>query len=377
MSNCVSQSPISASAGAAEASDLIHVIECFCQDGWNGGADFNDNRVFFNASSGNWVAISCPNSVTGQLVMYSLMLAFLMIRAAYDAFGLHDIITKRKDKPLSFISNVQFRILVFDFVAGTPSLVAMCCLKLATDQVIGTDVAVTFLCIFGFSCWILAWADFCISQFAALIKFVALGKPQMALRMLHVYKRATIAQMVVYILATGAPTFAMLFGNKSLGPDASNETTLLIIRNVGVILWVLSLVLGTRLSIQELDKFHGSSTLESSKETGAATSQQQHPTTNATSRVISFLRQQHVQVTIQAAFITCLYIVFTTPPFFGWQMYSLCITGVLTSFRSSPALVFIRSRAIAHQGIVTSPIHSHREDKDASSAYYVPSDAAA
>jgi len=138
-------------------SPLTPLTVCACSDGFNGASDFFDARVAFDPVTNTWLTTACANSVVGGYVMYTVFLLTLVVREVIDLVEFVACVERRKVRALSLYSNMQFRVVAIDGLIGTPCLIAMCILKLATDEVIGTDAAVTVLCAVGFALWIAVW----------------------------------------------------------------------------------------------------------------------------------------------------------------------------------------------------------------------------
>jgi len=113
---------------------------CGCLEGFDGAADFFDERIGFDAATNTFITLSCPNAVAGTYVVYSIFLLALCCRLCVNALEMQTICSRRREKPLHVKTNMQWRVCVVDSALATPMLMATCMLKLATDEVIGTDV---------------------------------------------------------------------------------------------------------------------------------------------------------------------------------------------------------------------------------------------
>jgi len=186
--------------------------------------------------------------------------------------------------------------------------------------------------------WTALWGDFCTAQFSTLMTFHDAARSATGQRQLAFYRAVSLSETVIYVLGTVVPATAMLYVDKSLGPTASKQAALLVARNCGVILWAVSIFVGTRLSVQQVQRTGVSSGAE-----GKVT------------KVLGFLKSEQNKVSKTACVTIVVYVVFTTPLFWGWQQYSVGALGIVSAFSSSPALVLWRSRKTSNQ-VLTSTV---------------------
>ena len=158
-------------------------------------------------------------------------------------------------------------------------------------------------------------------------------------RQLAFYRAVSLSETIIYVFGTVAPGTAMLYVDKSLGPIESKQAALLVARNCGVILWAVSIFVGTRLSVQQVQR------------TGGVSSGTERKVT----KVLGFLKSEQNKVSKTACVTIVVYVVFTTPLFWGWQQYSVGALGIVSAFSSSPALVLWRSRKTSNQ-VLTSTV---------------------
>jgi hypothetical protein len=309
---------------------------CRCAPGFSGASDMYDNRVALDGD-GSWLALECPNSDVGTLIIWSVFLVALAIRQAITLVSLSRSFGSENRRGKSFLTYMPTRVGCLDFFVATPLLIVSAALKLTGAQVIGTDVPVTATLSVGFALWTAIWADYSYSQFGMLLR-ARMQNHRETERVAVVYRTVSVLQVAVFCLATVLPTMLMLVTDKRLGPAASNERTLLIIRNIGLLAWIVALVAGIHITTKQL------------KSLVLPTMSSSDSAKTAAAMVMAFLTAKQLEVAKIAAVTTLVYVLFLIPFLYGFVQYAVCFLGILSAFSSSPALVFIRSKAVADKG---------------------------
>jgi len=292
---------------------------CVCNPGFDGASDFYDLRAAQNAD-GAWLSYSCPNSLQGTVVAWSLFLVALLMRQALNIYSFTTTVVRSNNHSggsnlVPFYRRMPFRVLIIDGFIATPLLILVCALKLAPDpQVIGTNVLITVAMSLGFTLWIIVWADYTNAQFFILVSArMTMGEGTPGRHLIRIYLAIAIVQPMLYFIFNASPTIAMLFLNKSLGPSANDQAALLVARNVGLFIWNFSVYSGFWVTMSELKTVQ---IKDSSSDHQGSPIQSNKGVTKAV-RVIGFLKEQQVRTLKQLVIYTLVSAIFTLPWFWG------------------------------------------------------------
>jgi len=132
------------------------------------------------------------------------------------------------------------KFLLFDLIIVIPLLVAAGGLKLSDNQSqsIGTEVPVTICFVFGVVLNVVLWSEFEMHKYKMLVRSTFMGPhTERGEAMVRLNKIMNRFLMLSYLLLGVVPTMFAFPLNKSLGPVASNEWIIIIVRNCGVIFW--------------------------------------------------------------------------------------------------------------------------------------------
>jgi len=106
------------------------------------------------------------------------------------------------------------------------------------SQSIGTEVPVTICFVFGVVLNVVLWSEFEMHKYKMLVRSTFMGPhTERGEAMVRLNKIMNRFLMLSYLLLGVVPTMFAFPLNKSLGPVASNEWIIIIVRNCGVIFW--------------------------------------------------------------------------------------------------------------------------------------------
>jgi hypothetical protein len=120
-----------------------------------------------------------------------------------------------------------------------------------------------------------------------------------ARRLVFVDKCTQVTLSVSYLGFNVAPTLAALSLAQGLGPVASNEWLVIIVRNIGVVLWQLSSLAGSYLLLTEARTLYAHTAASGADKTSEASSEHVHRSA-AVQRVVERIEgdTRHIMVTV-------------------------------------------------------------------------------
>ena len=232
---------------------------CSCVWTWSAGADLFELRPY--PSEYPDLQSDCLVPTPGLIVIWTLLLALLVLRFRDLAVALHRRLKEQAAKSAAAAAATRVskrpqlakrpvQLMLVDALIATPLCVAATCYKLSDlhGVVLGTDVAFTVTLMCSVAIHATIWAVFQHLQFRVLAAsqhllatsrmFSFASSSQPGTRMLRAHFLLELGLCFTYILFTIVPTFTALGLNPAPGPVASGEYITLIVRNMGVVLWV-------------------------------------------------------------------------------------------------------------------------------------------
>jgi hypothetical protein len=240
--------------GAAPCSGHGLVTEqglCLCDEAWDAGADLFELRVA-TTDAGQVLAVDCSVPLAGVRTAWAIFLFFCMYRFVFAYLSFARQVREQGVDVHSFM----FRTLAFDLCVCTPLFTATALLRLTdspqTPHVIGTDLATTLVFVTGTLATVSAWAMFEIHQFSLLCVGNNLGDHAGTKRGIERQSTTNYLLVASYGFLTILPTVVALGLDKAKGPVASGEFIIIIVRNVGVVVWQICALVGAILMQREI-----------------------------------------------------------------------------------------------------------------------------
>jgi len=342
-----------------------------CAPGYVAGADFYDERI------GGGVALSCPQSETAQTALWSIFLLALAFRAGTHAVAFAAVLSglgaKHKASALALLAHMRrsmpLRVVLLDGLVATPLLVAATVLKLATPvtAVLGTDVAVTMLYMLGIFLISVVYADFMVGEFTVLTnsRLMTKGASSEFSSLLRKYVGLSALTTALYLVVVVAPTLAMLGLDHSQGPEQNGESVLLVVRNVGVVLWLFSYLLVVSYLQRELKHLVSTSSSGGGGGGGGGGASSQSRSA-AVQQVLAHLHQAQRNVAVQVFVAAIVYGAFCAPVLWPFQQFQLTLMVAIGLHGSNASLVILKtlraSRNAQHSNQVLSTRAGLTED---------------
>lgn len=352
---------------------------CLCFDGFNGGNDLFDFRVG-KAADGQYLSLDCNNVIRLQTAFWALLLISFLVRHAITSYVAYTIMVKplganaeklfrHKDgsrRPMAAtwylfvgIKHRMLHILIFDVTLANPLVEALCVVKIADPgAVVGTDWIPSALLGLGVLSVLLSHSMFSSHQFNALtsVKSGMAGKDELeALR--NRYRRFRTFSLVAYFALNTLPTMASLASDKSKGPIKSLEVVAMMIRNAGVVFWMVTDIFANRLMKRECDA------LQETLAKSMISSQQ-------VLNVMNFIQNAAKSLQRQLFVGLFLYTFAMLPWFWPFQTYLISFSFAFGSVGSNLGLMILRSRraqdraaAIVHSNGTLSTSNEERKAK--------------
>lgn len=312
---------------------------CLCQGDFNGANDLFDNRVILK--DGTYYALHCENSIIGGKVVWTLYLLTALIRQAILCFALHE---KYKTKGgiakwSDLYTYMPYRLLSLEVGLVTPGYIVVGFMKsIDTNQVIGSQVAVTILFYFSSFSSIAIYSHFLTDQMKMILTSKGLVLNEVGKRFLSRYAKINAAFSLCYFLVAALPGVLQLAMDKSLGPIDNRQYILLIVRNVGIVLWLLVQLFSVQFIVKETSDLHRAlhNVHEHNNENNKESSKQ-------VMEIVGFLRnvQKSVLKTTLVGGVT--FIVFTVPFFWMWQQYSTAIVSCMALIMSNIGMIYLQT----------------------------------
>ena len=211
---------------------------CVCNSLYSGESDMFDLRVA-RLPDGTWLSLDCPNPRIGVYVIWSAQLLFLccrellILRAMFSQFRYKGRLTLK-----AALSYMPYRVLAVDgFIAGVILLGLPIQKLLPEGLVIGTDIGPTLCLVLGTLFGTLAYNDFEFAQFRALVKASSMD---FAMHKQLLRRQRTVLGVThfAYCFFSLVPSVVALRLDKSLGPIQNQEYVTLVLRNIGIIIWL-------------------------------------------------------------------------------------------------------------------------------------------
>jgi len=213
---------------------------CVCNDLYSGESDMFDLRVA-RMANGTWLSLDCPNPRIGVWTVFSAQLVFLAFRYFLIVIALiRQFKFKGRMRPKAALEYMPYRVLLLETVLAGPILLGLPIQKLLPEGlVIGTDPGPTLCLVIGTFLGSWAYNDFELSQFYALVKASSMDY-ETHRRLMRRQSAVVWMTRVSYWFFAVVPSLVALGLDKSLGPVQSGEYILLILRNIGIVIWMAS-----------------------------------------------------------------------------------------------------------------------------------------
>lgn len=253
LSNTCESSPSYPCSGHGVCVNVSSTLSaCLCDASeWTGGNDMFDMRISQMLPGGERLALDCTQSSVGVIVSWSFFLLLVLVRAAQNVRALvEQCERKRPSRWQDIVKEMRFRALVGDLLTTVPLASAAAIMKIATARsndvvVIGSDPAFTVLFVVSIWCGLGTVVDFLHIQFATLVRS-QIDLKQNRKKLYAASSWLNILTFASYGVLNALPTMVALGLDKSLGPWDNNEYIIIIVRNLGVILWQVFQLWGSR-----------------------------------------------------------------------------------------------------------------------------------
>jgi len=256
-----------------------------------------------------------------------------------------------------------------DALIATPLCVAATCYKLSDlhGVVLGTDVAFTVTLMCSVAIHATIWAVFQHLQFRVLAAsqhllatsrmFSFASSSQPGTRMLRAHFLLELGLCFTYILFTIVPTFTALGLNPAPGPVASGEYITLIVRNMGVVLWVSLALAAYMVLYRQVRSMELRSATEDSDgkaeerdaasngrivslRGGVAPANKPAPASSfGTQQVLAFLGKNVRSNAFRQSFAIVTYTLFSIPPAWPYTSFNVAFGIIIVQVSMSPAKV--------------------------------------
>jgi len=306
---------------------------------WNAGSDLFQLRV-----QGPY-ALDCVQPDAAVIVVWALFLVASLIKQKHNLMALRNKNATLQQLRRSLYTDELTRLLVLDLVVATPLLIAAACLKLADRQtvVLGSDVAFTLLLTSGVLLTVVIWCAFQVMSFRVLV-MAHLFAANKVHRILFKDKGLQATLALSYGLLTLVPTLCALGLNQSVGPIQSSEWIIIVIRNIGVMVWQLCGLAGSLLLLKEV-RLLQASTIVGPDSSGAKSLQ-----STSAKRVIEYLAANAKSIFRSNCLVLIIYSIFSMPLAWPYQTFGLCISLITLVRGYSLGKIILASRSAATNG---------------------------
>jgi hypothetical protein len=300
---------------------------CLCNQGFSGRADYFDQRVFINSTIE--LSLDCQVSDVGTTIIWTLFFLIFILRLALTALSLKKFggTNKKKLRPMTA------KLLIVDIFASLLAI-TLPIQKLADpkNSVLGTSAPATLVQVFSVIVMNFVWSMNQVEEFKMLsnvktwkqLRAHPLGK-------LHLELQAGF--MIAYFIV-GIISLIALGLDKALGPIQSNEVVVLILRNIGFLLWSLFV-------------YHGSSMMQmrekSSRNLLLHVQGGERPL-----RVVDYLQRNKRGIKRQVVAAAVLYIIFSLPPLWEQQYINIGLTMSFLALSSNVGHILLSSERAAY-----------------------------
>jgi hypothetical protein len=351
---CVNISSLSTTNNITTSSS--YQLLCQCSDGWSGSTDMFDLRILSTSAAVTY-SLDCPINNLAIEIIWCFTLATFSIRYLLSLVALisqirshgipspskkHVIIktntttTTIKGKLRQIWRHTPYRVLFRDCFLSGPCLLALGILKIQQTSngqpvyVIGTDISVTLLYVFGTLVFYYNTTSFTYVTIKALTRN---GGDTFDKTVEKTYFVAT-SSVATYFLFACIPVLISLGTNKSLGPIQSFEYVVLLLRNIGCILHGIWVIIGLQLVKRETHKVRMVIGI--------------NPTTERAiiaQNIISTMIQKFTQLQRVAVFAISCHVVFMLPWLWPFQTYMIGILSGLIGFDGLGGVLLAIKRA--------------------------------
>ena len=326
---------------------------CLCDAAWNAGADLFDLRTDRSRLE---LQEDCLNPDGVVIFFWTVLLALLVVRYVHLVPVLKRRWGDAKRKPGGVLRDKPVRILLFDALAATPLSIVGACLKLSDrhNVILGTDVAFTITFLLGILGINVMWGEFQIMQFHVLVTSNYLSDTAWRRRILTLNFWCQRGLGLSYMLSI-APTFVALGLDKSLGPIQSGEYIILIVRNIGVVLWQFFAFAGYYFMYRQVDALQSSVQASGGAESASSNAPGPGPgpasPTSASklgspvvvrrnaNNVVEVLRANLVSNAKKNLLALVVYTLFSIPFAWPYQTYAISFAACLLAVAMHPAKV--------------------------------------
>jgi len=282
---------------------------------------------------GTSLSLDCPNPSLGVTIVFTAQLVFFSIRQVLLLIALSMHIRHKRKVTFNFIRTyMPYRVLMFDGLIANPITLGFPIQKLLPNGfVAGTDVGVTLCLVLG--TFLITWAynDFEYTQFHAIVRASSMNF-ELHNRLLVRQRKLMWMTKLSYSCFAIVPTLVALGLDKRLGPVKNYEFVALILRNIGIVIWVASQWVADLYMQREI-------------RTIIASLQYMNLGTQGASPVLHYLNK-HAKTSNRTAVIACLiWIFFSLPYFWPFQGYAMTIVSCLGILGSANEAVVLMTSA--------------------------------
>jgi len=310
---------------------------CICDPAWTGATDYFNLRVP-SGQDGVYEALDCPVPTLGAQLVWCLAGVATLIRFGFalKALSLH----LRKHGWRSKVS-VPLALIVTDIVITVPVCIAALVLKIldspSTPHVLGTDVAVSVLFALSNIFILVPYALFEAFQFRTLLLGGQLNyKSASTARGLVQYNATQFLLVAIYIGVNMIPRLVPLGMDQSQGPISDGEWVIIIVGNLGQILWQVFNYLGGVMMKRTIAK------ISSDHHASAA-----HRDADRLSKVLEALTEHTRAMRSQIVIFVVLYTSGALPWLWRFQTFYLALAASVLIVKMSPCKVLVSIKSVA------------------------------
>jgi hypothetical protein len=298
-----------------------------CQCDWTAVApnDVFDLRV--DPANRN-LAIDCNTPRLAIQILSAILLAFTLARLVYSIKVIHHRF-RQGHAPKhwhQWFTVGTNRVVIIDIFCTVPLMACWPILRLSGDQIVGTDTAITIVMPLSILSMTLTYGDLQHQLFAAVIGTTFHKLENNSLLRLHGMLIYGISAS--YFFVAVIPTLITLSFDKNLPPQENGLLIVLIIRNIGLLIWQICALLAARMTsvqvhnlIKSLGEIHG-------VDTGA---------------VLAFVKNDEKEI-IKKNFVALIaYILFSTPWMWTYQGIQMLMMAILGSSGMIPGKIILGS----------------------------------
>jgi hypothetical protein len=320
---------------------------CACDSGWNGVADMFDLRIA--TVNGTVLTLDCANSIIVHSIIWGIALAATLFRqmtifAAFSLLIYEGVHKKQKKLRQIFVDGHFLPIITFDLTLANPLLLVTCVRKVFYQEVFGTETLVTVSTIIGITFTAVGFSTFEHLTFRTLTKGALMDSSERQ-KLDSMHFKLTVTTLVAYSIV-GVPSLAALALDKSKGPIVSSEYVLLLLRNIGFLVFYALLAATARGIHRQAARILDSVSPKerSSREPSNNGSTTTSPKQIAAIQVVEFLEQNDKELATRCILLLVIWSIASIPHFWPFHGYFMAILAAIATFKTNTSQILLKSR---------------------------------